>query len=297
LAQDARSAASDARSRELHGLKLQDAKSGLEDRFNTRMGVISNAVKSAPPEAQAAMWQKVIQSHPKMATALQEYGIDPADVNAGSDFFIAQARGLPAAGKGSLMSVAPGNTVIDKNTFQPVYQAPNKPGAAKKFTEGQSKAANFANMMVTANQALDEMATKGPGGKPLPLENPKGFLGATRDALVPGQGVRNVMTSGDVQAYNQTAAQWIRAKLRKESGAVIGEDEMEDEFRTYFPQYGDGPEVIARKAASRAEATRGMLAESGGAYQELFPPEQQTQQSPQQSTTRLRYNPATGELE
>jgi hypothetical protein len=141
------------------------------------------------------------------------------------------------------------------------------------------------------------MATKGPGGKPLPLENPKGFLGATRDALVPGQGVRNVMTSGDEQAYKQTANQWIRAKLRKESGAVIGDEETESEFRTYFPQYGDGPEVIARKAAARAEATRGMLAESGGAYQELFPPEQQTQQAPQQPTTRLRYNPATGELE
>ena len=63
---------------------------------------------------------------------------------------------------------------------------------------------------------------------------------------------------------------WIRAKLRKESGAVIGAEEMEDERATYFPAPGDGPETIAIKKRARDEATKGMVAESGGAYKALF---------------------------
>ena len=49
------------------------------------------------------------------------------------------------------------------------------------------------------------------------------------------------------------------------------DEEMKREFMTYFPQYWDGPETIARKARARAEATKGMIAESGGAYEQLFP--------------------------
>ena len=298
LAQDRRSAASDARSKELHGLKMQEAKSGLRDRLVKNVAGIAQMIRSeTDPSRKAQMTQALINSNPRMGQELSNLGFDPANPDAAMDMIIAEARGMTTPSKKDLMTVSPGSTVYDPIGGQAVFKAPDKPGAGKKFTEGQAKAANFANMMVAANQALEGMAPKGPDGRPLPLENPKGFFGATRDALVPGQGVRNVMTSGDVQAYNQTAKQWIRAKLRKESGAVIGEQEMEDEFRTYFPQYGDGPEVIARKAAARAEATKGMLAESGGAYQELFPPEQQTHQAPQQPTTRLRYNPATGELE
>jgi hypothetical protein len=82
------------------------------------------------------------------------------------------------------------------------------------------------------------------------------------------------MRPDDTQAYEQSAKQWIRAKLRKESGAAIGKDEMQQEFETYFPQYWDGPETIARKAAARLEATKGMIAESGGAYEQFFPAEQ-----------------------
>jgi hypothetical protein len=146
-----------------------------------------------------------------------------------------------------------------------------KPKGRDKWTEVQSKAANFGNMMVNADTQLATMSPKGPDGKPMPMENPKNFLGAIRDGIVPGEAVRNVMTPNDTQAYNQIAKQWIRAKLRKESGAAIGVDEMEQEFRTYFPQYGDGPEVLKQKAAARAEATKGMIAESGGAYGDMFP--------------------------
>ncbi len=148
-----------------------------------------------------------------------------------------------------------------------------KPKGRDKYTELQSKAANFGNMMTEADKQLLEMAPKGADGQPDPnrIENPKGIMGAVRDAVVPFEGLRNSMMPNDTQAYNQLAKQWIRAKLRKESGAAIGADEMEQEFRTYYPQYGDGPDVLKQKALARAEATKGMIAESGGAFADLFP--------------------------
>lgn len=150
-----------------------------------------------------------------------------------------------------------------------------KPKGRDQYTELQSKAANFGNMMTEADKALLAMAPKGPDGNPDPtkLENPKNFLGAVRDGIMPFEALRNSSTPNDTQAYNQIAKQWIRAKLRKESGAAIGDDEMEQEFRTYFPQYGDGPDVLKQKAAAREQATKGMIAESGGAYGQLFPQE------------------------
>lgn len=146
-----------------------------------------------------------------------------------------------------------------------------KPKGRDKYTEVQTKAANFGNMMTKAEEEFTKKA-QSQGIKPDEMQNPKNTLGAIRDAVVPFEGLRNVMTPEDTQAYNQMASQWIRAKLRKESGAAIGADEMAQEFKTYFPQYGDSPKVIQQKAAARAEATKGMIAESNGAYGAMFGP-------------------------
>jgi hypothetical protein len=71
---------------------------------------------------------------------------------------------------------------------------------------------------------------------------------------------------GDRQQSRQAQEDWVRAKLRKESGAVIGEEEMDREIRTYFPQIGDGKEVVKQKANARKQALAGMETASGSAY-------------------------------
>jgi hypothetical protein len=161
-----------------------------------------------------------------------------------------------------------------------------KPKGRDKYTELQSKAANFGNMMTEADKALLAMAPKGADGNPdaTKIENPKNFLGAVRDGIMPFEALRNKSTPNETQAYNQIAKQWIRAKLRKESGAAIGDDEMEQEFRTYFPQYGDGPDVLKQKALAREQATKGMIAESGGAYGQLFSQQPPTDAGPAPAT-------------
>lgn len=58
---------------------------------------------------------------------------------------------------------------------------------------------------------------------------------------------------------------WLRAKLRDESGAVIGKGEASDEYKTYFPVIGDTPERIAQKRALRQSAMDEMRLKAGKA--------------------------------
>jgi GH24 family phage-related lysozyme (muramidase) len=126
-----------------------------------------------------------------------------------------------------------------------------------KYNEGQTKAANFGKMMTEAEKLIGDQA------------NPLGFWGQLRENMTP-EVLSNQMRSPEYQKYRQAADQWIRAKLRKESGATITPEESEGEFRTFFPQPGDGPEVVEQKKLARQQAIQGMQAESGGAYDALF---------------------------
>ena len=70
------------------------------------------------------------------------------------------------------------------------------------------------------------------------------------------------------QQLLQAQRDWVRAKLRKESGAVIGPEEMAAEIKQYFPQPGEGEKVVAQKKESRKRAAEqlritAMLPEDG----------------------------------
>lgn len=77
------------------------------------------------------------------------------------------------------------------------------------------------------------------------------------------------------QRLLQAQRDWVRAKLRKESGAVIGPEEMASEIKQYFPQPGEGPKVIAQKkeARKRAEEQLRITAMLPAGGQDSPPPE------------------------
>ena len=141
----------------------------------------------------------------------------------------------------------------------PVMQD-GKPVAGKgaKPTEGERNAAGYAARMVAANQLISQptIAAAAPG------------LGSGLAGSVPfiGESLKNLAQSPETQQYAQAARDWIRAKLRKESGAAIGVAEEENEFRTYFPVTGDSAEVIRQKAQARALANQGMIQAAGNAF-------------------------------
>jgi hypothetical protein len=139
-------------------------------------------------------------------------------------------------------------------------------GAGSAPTEGQSNAAGFAQRMELAESILNRLP---PGSQP-----GAGTRIAEAVPLVGGALARSGQSPA-TQQYDQAAQDWIRAKLRKESGAAIGVDEMKQEYATYFPMVGDTPEKIAQKAEARRVVTLGMGKSAGRAYQPYVPPEQE----------------------
>ena len=136
-------------------------------------------------------------------------------------------------------------------------------GAGSAPTEGQSNAAGFAQRMELAESILGRLPAGSQPGAGTRIAEAVPFVGGALARS--GQ-------SADTQMYDQAAQDWIRAKLRKESGAAIGADEMKQEYATYFPMVGDTPEKIAQKAEARRVVTLGMGKSAGKAYQPYTPP-------------------------
>jgi hypothetical protein len=138
---------------------------------------------------------------------------------------------------------------------------PMKGSAPPKPTEAEQNAAGFVQRMERADSIANSLVGQQPG------------LGSSIAGSIPFVGgmVKRVVQPGDTQKFEQAANDWIRAKLRKESGAAIGKDEMESEFRTYFPMVGDTPAVISQKEEARRIATDAMRINAGNSYRSYAP--------------------------
>lgn len=110
-------------------------------------------------------------------------------------------------------------------------------------TEGQLAGAAMLQRMTGAEEIL-RLVERETGVVAIPIE--KTFLMDTK--------LEGVALTPTEQRIAQAQRDWVRAKLRKESGAVIGADEMAAEILTYFPQVGEGPEIVAQKAEARRRA-------------------------------------------
>jgi len=82
------------------------------------------------------------------------------------------------------------------------------------------------------------------------------------------KGITNITASPDLQQYRQAADDWIRAKLRRESGAVIAPAEMQKEYEIYYPQIGDSQAVMDQKKSARKQAEKSMKIASGKQFKE-----------------------------
>ncbi len=151
-------------------------------------------------------------------------------------------------------------------------------GAGSAPTEGQSNAAGFAQRMELAESIINRLPAGSQPGVGTRVAEAVPFVGGA---------LARTGQSPATQQYDQAAQDWIRAKLRKESGAAIGVDEMKQEFATYFPQVGDTPEKIEQKAEARRVVTLGMQKAAGRAYQPYVPPPAPTQAPAATSTKRM----------
>ena len=132
-----------------------------------------------------------------------------------------------------------------------------------KPTDTETNAAGFASRMVAANSITSKLAT---GNVPKTVEAISGaipLIGKTIPEIIP-EGIGGL--SPERRQYLQAANNFIRANLRKESGAAIGADEWTAEFVNYFPQYNDDAKTIKQKEVFRNILTQNMIAAGGKSY-------------------------------
>lgn len=164
---------------------------------------------------------------------------------------------------------------IDPVTGAPVFFQTSKSGGAPSIvpgvapppkemqppSEGERTAAGYLGRM----QAAEALIGQNAGGEATETTSLVGAVPKVGDYLQ-----RKVM-SPTQQKYKQAADDWIRAKLRKESGAVIADEEMAREYQTYFPQPGDSDEVITQKAQARKQAEQQLKVGAGRAAAKVPP--------------------------
>lgn len=148
-----------------------------------------------------------------------------------------------------------------------------KQAEGKKPSEGERNAAGFAQRMEFSEAKLkeieDKVAKEKLAGKNVGDPYATGrtqFLGGV--PLV-GDYLQTKGSSVQQNLYRQAQENWVRANLRKESGAAIGKDEMDREIATYFPTAGqtNSPEIIAQKALARQVTMDAMRKAAGNAYE------------------------------
>lgn len=117
----------------------------------------------------------------------------------------------------------------------------------KPLTEVQANATTFVSRMRDSSGTLNA------------LEDNVGRL----DTEAAKSTWTNWLASPKAQQYQQARRNWITANLRKESGAAIPENELENEYKKWFPVIGDAKSNIEQKRQSRKVAEEAMLVQSG----------------------------------
>ncbi len=151
---------------------------------------------------------------------------------------------------------------IDADTYKRAIAKQVAP-TEKTYKQFQLQAASFADRMAKAEGLLQPYEVSNANM----VNNTASTLGKV--PLI-GSYLENKALTSDQQLYRNAASEWIRAKLRKESGAAIGDAEMDKEYRTYFPVPGDSQKVIKQKAELRKNNTASMIKQASGAYESQY---------------------------
>jgi hypothetical protein len=133
-----------------------------------------------------------------------------------------------------------------------------KPVTQKPVTGAERQTLSFYNRAKEASEALAQ------GGLEERVSKQNG-MGALW-----GQYAPNIAQTKDQQLYRQAQRAFTEARLRKESGAAISQQEYENDGRIYFAQPGDSPETIAQKQKARQAVLDGLKFSAGKAYSEFY---------------------------
>ena len=121
-----------------------------------------------------------------------------------------------------------------------------------KQSDAQLQAAGYANRAQTSAQIVDQL----------------GNVGSELKGIVSGSSLfPNALKSPERQQLEQAQRDFVNAVLRKESGAVIAQNEFDNAAKQYFPQPGDSAAVIQQKKDNRNLKIQSLIQEAQTAYQ------------------------------
>lgn len=141
-------------------------------------------------------------------------------------------------------------------------EAATRAAAGKAPTEFQGKSAAFGLRATEADKIISELTGQ---------YNPAAVNAKTSVENWPliggalGAATNSLALNANDQKAEQAQRDFVNAVLRQESGAAIGADEFNNARKQYFPQPGDGPDVIAQKARNRQLAIQGFQSNAGRA--------------------------------
>jgi hypothetical protein len=151
--------------------------------------------------------------------------------------------------------------------FKPAFGPDGSP-IAKKTSRGSNgverRVLSFYNR---AKEASETLMTPGENGVP-DLETRFASQGAAQQ--LQGKYAPNMLQTKEQQMYRQAQRAFTEARLRKDSGAAIRDEEYAMDSKIYFAEPGDSPELVAQKRAARQSVLDSLAAESGHAYSEFY---------------------------
>jgi len=158
-----------------------------------------------------------------------------------------QQAGTPAGATPAAPSASPAPAAPAEQRPGMIPLTSKKP--EKPLTESEGRNSGFLVRANTAQQTLNDLEDQG--------------TSLWNNTVGKAPYVGNFLRSEDAQKYDQAKRNFINAQLRRESGAVISPPEFENAEQQYFPQPGDGKEVIEQKRKNRDDAIRGLEIGSG----------------------------------
>jgi len=267
---------------------FQDRLSYLRDDRKLRS---ANELATSKLNRQSKMAMKILgDKFPMLSQALKAGLITP------NDAFLASQKGLDVKVVGSSLVDSSGKVLYDANAGKgndtTAFQTLKARAAASGLKEDTPA---YQQFMLNAGKANGMSLTIGADGsiqmtqgnaKPIKQNatqaNAQGFWDRVRIANESLEGLEdqgtkfganllsalpfgmgNIAQTPEFQLYSQSQEDWINAVLRDESGAAIGPAEFDSAKTQYFPQVGDGPEVIAQKKRNRKTKELGLWTKSG----------------------------------
>lgn len=145
----------------------------------------------------------------------------------------------------------------EKREWEPL-QAPqggNAVQAIPKLTEQQSKDLVYYQRGEAALKNLNDLEQA---------------LTSTADSLLSGVPViGNKMVSNEFQQADQAGRNFLASILRKDTGAAVTANEMEEYGKIFLPRPGDSPETLAQKRQARTDALQAIRSGLGVAERVL----------------------------